>query len=226
MNKNINKSCRYCITAFAAVTDRKLSLQGSVISWKWGVSGMLVIWDHVFSNSTSFSIVCSENCSCPCTPQVGAEGLIQGQRSLQTPPAPPWWVGIKLCHCSGSLWGSWTPPEAVETRGQAWPEQKGWPWKAEHFHLLKIWLWKDLDVCQLPFNLQWLSDGDNHKEQLLVLCLGGGFEGWTLSPRRVPKPGIRQAPLPLAKAIPLHGTPNLGPEGKHSQRDWTLQPVS
>lgn len=178
MNKNINKSCRYCITAFAAVTDRKLSLQGSVISWKWGVSGMLVIWDHVFSNSTSFSIVCSENCSCPCTPQVGAEGLIQGQRSLQTPPAPPWWVGIKLCHCSGSLWGSWTPPEAVETRGQAWPEQKGWPWKAEHFHLLKIWLWKDLDVCQLPFNLQcgWVM-GTTTKSSYLFSAWEEGLKG-------------------------------------------------
>lgn len=53
----------------------------------------------------------------------------------------------------------------------------------------------------------------------------GWFEGWTLI-LRVPKPGARQAPLPLAKTIPLLGMTNLGPEGKHSQRDWTLQPVT
>lgn len=161
--------------------------------------------------------MCSEDCSCPCTPQVGAEGLIQGQRSLQTTPAPPWWAGIKLCHSSGSLWGIWTPPEAAEMKGQAWPEQKGQPWKAEHFPLLKFWLWKEPDVTHPPFNLQrWLSDGENHKE-LLIFCLGWGFEGWTLI-LRVPKPWARQAPLPLAKAIPLLGMTNLGPEGKHSQR--------
>lgn len=124
--------------------------------------------DHVFSNSTSFSAVCSRDCSCPCTPQVGAEGLIQAQRSLQQPQH----LLGELASSSESLGGSWTPPEAVETRGQAWPEQKGRPWKAERFPLSKFWLQKEPDVTQLPFNLQsWLSDGDNHKG-LLVLRLG------------------------------------------------------
>lgn len=61
MNKSANKSCHYCTALFATVTDRKLSLQGLVICCKWGVLGMLVIWDNVLSKSTSFSIMCSED---------------------------------------------------------------------------------------------------------------------------------------------------------------------
>lgn len=122
MNKNINKSCRYCITAFAAVTDRKLSLQGSVSSWKWGVSGMLVIWDHVFSNSTNFSIVCSENCSCPCTPQVGAEALIQGQRSLQNSPS------TSLVGWHQALSQLWKPVRQLDSTWSSGDERSGMAW--------------------------------------------------------------------------------------------------
>lgn len=120
MNKNINKSCRYCITAFAAVTDRKLSLQGSVICWKWGVSGMLVTWDRAFSNSSVFrGLLVSLHSS------GGSWGAHPG---TEEPPDKP---STSLVSWHQALSQLWKPVGQLDSPWSSGDERSGMAW-AEH----------------------------------------------------------------------------------------------
>lgn len=196
MNKNINKSCRYCITAFAAVTDRKLSLQGSVICWKWGVSGMLVTWDRAFSNSSVFrGLLVSLHSS---------GGSWGAHPRTEEPPDKP---STSLVSWHQALSQLWKPVGQLDSplKQWRWEVRHGLSgtWEAEHFPLSKIWLCKELGVTQPPFN-----DGDGDSSYSFCAwdqALKGEFWVWA-------EPWARQALLLLGKAVPVLGMSNLGPK--------------
>lgn len=209
MNKNINKSCRYCITAFAAVTDRKLSLQGSVICWKWGVSGMLVTWDRAFSNSSVFrGLLVSLHSS------GGSWGAHPG---TEEPPDKP---STSLVSWHQTLSQLWKPVGQLDSPWSSGDERSGMAW-AEHGR-------QNISPCQkfgcgrnwvsLSHHLMMVMGTTSYSFCAWDQALKGEFWVWA-------EPWARQALLPLGKAVPVLGMSNLGPEGKHSQRDWTLQPV-